>query len=32
MLLFGYGYVVLVYAGRCALDRWGAIGTTSVAR
>jgi hypothetical protein len=32
MLLFGYGYVVLVYAGRRALDRWGAIETTSAAR
>jgi hypothetical protein len=32
MLLFGYGYVVLIHAGRRALDRWGAIETTSAAR
>jgi hypothetical protein len=32
MLLFGYGYVGLVCAGRRALDRWGAIETTTAAR
>jgi hypothetical protein len=32
MLLFGYGYVVLIHAGRRALDRWGAIETTSAGR
>ena len=29
MLLVGYGYVVLIHAGRHALDRWGAIGASS---
>jgi len=28
VLLVGYGYVVLIHAGRRALDRWGAIETT----
>ena len=32
VLLFGYGYVVLIHAGRRALDRWGAIETTSTGR
>ena len=28
VLLVGYAYVVLIHAGRRALDRWGAIATT----
>ena len=28
VLVVGYGYVVLIHAGRRALDRWGAIETT----
>ena len=32
VLLVGYAYVVLVHVGRRALDRWGAIRTTSAGR
>lgn len=32
VLLFGYGYVVLIHVGRRALDRWGAIGPTGAGR
>jgi hypothetical protein len=32
VVLFGYGYVLLIHAGRQALDRWGAIGTTRPGR
>jgi len=32
VLLFGYGYVVLIHAGRRALDRWGAIETAGAGR
>jgi len=32
VLLFGYGYVALIHAGRRALDRWGAIETAGAGR